>query len=186
MPKIVILNGPPRSGKDTIADNLREFYTLKFAGTLKQMTHALYGMPDIPSDFFEEVKDIPNKAFYDLTPRQAYINVSEQYIKPVHGLSFFGDRLVEKIRVMGLSHYVISDGGFYEEVIPLVKEFGADNTYLFHIKRPGFDFSEDSRTYLDPYKLGLKVMPELSNDSNIEEFIITSTATIQFELLRCN
>lgn len=186
MPKIVILNGPPRSGKDSIANNLKGFLAIKFAGVLKKMTHAFYGMSDIPSDNFEEVKDLPSKAFYGLTPREAYIAVSEQYIKPVHGLSFFGYRLVERIKRTGHSHYVISDSGFYEETIPLIKEFGINNIYLFHLTRPGFGFDNDSRIYLDPLELGLKVMPELVNDSTMEDFIIKSTAMIQFELQKCN
>ena len=149
--KLIVLNGPPRCGKDTLADFLADEFQashLKFAGRLKQMTHGLYGVP-MPAAInqFESCKDKPNPSFFGLTPRQAYIAVSETYIKPVHGKSFFGDRLLEKINQIPKPLFVASDGGLIEELIPVVEGLGSSNILILMITRPGCSFDGDSRSY---------------------------------------
>jgi hypothetical protein len=89
MTKIVLLNGPPGSGKDTLGNHAADYIpyanTYKFAEAVKLGTHALYGMPGLPRDWFETTKEIPQACFDGLTPRQAYIHYSEKVVKPIFG-----------------------------------------------------------------------------------------------------
>lgn len=88
--KFLLINGPARSGKDTLAAILAnrpqtEGRILHFAKALKDATHAAYGLFNIAYDFFEAKKDSPLPEFFGLTPRQAYIAHSEDYFKKLHG-----------------------------------------------------------------------------------------------------
>jgi hypothetical protein len=152
MQPIILVNGPPGSGKDTLGKHLVERYPqfeiAKFAWEIKERTHSLYGRPELPHDHFEEVKDIPSGFFMGLTPRQAYIHVSEMYFKPVHGQEVFGNLLVKHLttRVMA-SGYVITDSGFESEAVPVLRHYGSENCILVRINGRG-TFSNDSRSYI--------------------------------------
>lgn len=166
MKKIVLLNAPPSSGKDFGADfivnNFKGAKKDKFARVLKERTHALYGFPSRGHDYYEAVKNKPNKDFYDLTPRQAYINVSELYFKPVHGNSIFGNILADELDRYAWEIVVISDSGFVEEAQVLINKYGKENVILIQIERDGCDFNNDSRNYID---LGSDICTTLvSND----------------------
>jgi len=151
--KIILLNGPPSSGKDFAATYIVKTFKntrqVKFAGILKEKTHALYGFINRPYNYYEEVKDLPNCDFYGITPRQAYINVSELYFKPTHGKNIFGKILAEELKEYNNKLIVISDSGFTEEAEVLIKEYGAHNIILVKIEREGHTFNGDSRSYLD-------------------------------------
>lgn len=146
------MNGPPRSGKDTSAEILvrvtpRVVEHLKFASTLKQMTHRLYGVTDL-FGVSESEKDTPNSLFYGATPRQAYIAVSETLMKPLHGRDFFGQALLRQMRGLPHAHaYVVSDSGFAEEAVPIIREFGAENCLQVRLNRRGTSFAGDSRSH---------------------------------------
>lgn len=187
MKKIIILNGPPRSGKDFIADfflsdHIRNLYfndyslvKYKFASFLKNKTHNLFCdqivlhtdhtkncvnllsesiLQDYKNLFldeykYEEKKDQFLDEFYGKTPREIYIALSELFFKPLYGKSFFGERLTELIKNDSKHDlFIISDGGFEEELIPLILEFGIDNILLCHLHRENCNFSKDSRKYI--------------------------------------
>lgn len=155
MKRILFLNGPPRSGKDTLGRLLQGALlrsgwlsvSFKYAKLLKERTHALYGS-SAPHDAFEETKDEPNDLFLGLTPRQAYIAVSEKYMKPVHGEDVFGrllrDELVAELR----GHVaIITDSGFRAEAAPIIEEYGIEQCLLIRLARAGCTFEGDSRSY---------------------------------------
>lgn len=153
--KVIILNGPPRSGKDTLAklilSHLGAAYLRSFGSELKLMTHRLYGMVHSKADAFEEVKDEPSISFNGLTPRQAYINVHELYLKPVHGLEALGDLLVKSMRRRGLwsaSTLIITDAGSVEECMPIVRKYGTENITLVRIEKEGCEWN-DNRTKIE-------------------------------------
>jgi hypothetical protein len=160
---VVLLNGPPRSGKDTAAHGLLMYrpgsVLLRFSTPLKAATHALFGLRGITADHYEDCKDTPSADFMGLSPRQAYIAVSEQAVKRTFGKSFFGRVMVERLRrVRGapspasVSHWppmaVCPDSGFSIETAPVIREVGAANVILIRVHRPGFDFAQDSRSYI--------------------------------------
>jgi hypothetical protein len=46
-------------------------------------------------------------------------------------------------------NYVISDGGFSDELFPIINKIGADNFVLVQLVRDGCDYSTDSRRYFN-------------------------------------
>lgn len=157
VPPVIFINGPPRSGKDTLADHIVRtnpgFKKVKFAQVLKERTHALYGHPDLPHDWFEETKDVPNAIFLGQTPRQAYINVSEKLMKPIHGKEVFGELLLAELvkQADGVKAFVVSDSGFADEAFPVIRWVGGSNCILvrIHAEKRGCTFANDSRSHID-------------------------------------
>lgn len=180
MTRVILLNGPPRCGKDTASEFLCSWLNgvpQKISKILKLKTHAFYGLVGldnrpVPHDWFEDAKDEPQACFEGLTPRQAYIAMSEQYIKPVHGDGYLGKVLAGLIRssdqiLRAERTHVVSDSGFRGEAEELVREFGAENIRLVRITRPGYDFKHDSRGYIDLSDLGVECVDIVNpGDSN--------------------
>ncbi|MDB5415072.1 MAG: hypothetical protein JWR10_3407 [Rubritepida sp.] len=152
-PYVVFVNGPPRAGKDTLANavaNRLGARPVKFAGVLKERTHAAYGLHYAPHGHFEACKDQPRDEFLGITPRQAYIAFSEQMMKPLHGAGVFGRMLLDDMLFHKLAAgFIVSDSGFAAEAAPVVERFGAINCLLLRIWRSGHDFSGDSRSYIE-------------------------------------
>lgn len=153
--RVLFINGPPRSGKDEagrIAAQLLHDWKgveiVKFAKILKERTHALYGYGHLAHDFFEQSKDVPSDIFLGLTPRQAYINVSERLMKPVHGQAVWGKLLLGEMKNKFADYFIITDAGFYPEAVPILDHYGAENCRLIRMHRSGCDFMGDSRGYI--------------------------------------
>ena len=166
--RVIFLNGPPRSGKDYAGGILRDEFggrIFKMAGELKERTHALYRQMNIkgeplPHDYFEAAKDEPQECFLGLTPREAYIAVSERLFKPLYGQQVFGRLLAQQLEG---DLAIITDSGFAPEAEPIVEKFGAENCLLARIHRAGYDFSSDSRSYIDLSHLGVPCL-DIQND----------------------
>lgn len=177
MVKIILLNGPPRSGKDTAAEIALSiippskgiFY--RFAAPLKDMAHAMIGLPNLPSEYFNNVKDQQTPDFFGLSPREVYIWLSENCVKPRFGFDFWSRIATRKIRGMtnargDNSVVVISDCGFQEELDTLVSDFGSENIYLLHVIREGTSFASDSRSYINHDREQSRV---LNNNGTIKD-----------------
>jgi hypothetical protein len=174
--RAVFLNGPPRSGKDTLARLIVEALApdaihLKMAEPLKRATHlafaALSGATFCPSpDHFEDCKDEPNTFFLQTTPRQAYIAFSEGMLKPLLGKGVFGHLAIKALQDITQPYLVYSDCGFYDELVPLTKHIGYHNCRLVRLHRPGLDFRGDSRSYV---KQGLIESVVVNNFGTIED-----------------
>lgn len=171
--RVVLLNGPPRAGKDhtggLIVDRLvrrhgmapHQVQVHKFAKILKERTHAAYGM-SAPWDAFEDCKDVPLASFLGLTPRDAYIAFSERYMKPLHGEDVFGRFLASELSLAAqggrpLETAVITDSGFRPEAAALLHELCIDpaDVLLVRVHDPrrryaiGECFDGDSRSFID-------------------------------------
>lgn len=156
MPRIFFINGPPRAGKDTVGKLIESnagapVYQAKFAAELKRRTHALYGITTVPHDHFEGVKDCKRLEFFGVTPRRAYIAVSERLMKPLHGENVFGRLLAADIieNTSSADLVVITDSGFAAEAQPVIEFFGADACALIRVHRPGCTFDGDSRSFIE-------------------------------------
>lgn len=149
--RIVLLNGPPRCGKDTLANMLEQrhgFKHLKITSKLKEKVHGLYGMPDKRHDAFDKDKDKKLPQFLNLTPRQAYIEVWNKYLVPMHGENFLVDDLITDIDNMDHTHFVISDVGFNRESKAFFNYYHSQ-CLLFTMHRPGHSYMNDIRSYVD-------------------------------------
>lgn len=167
---LFLINGPPRSGKDTLAGLLgdeRGCYHWKLSAELKERCHAAYrltrvGGGDLPAEWFEGSKDLPCVGFRGLTPRAAYISFHEDYLKKVHGPRILGellvDRVVRECREKDMSpHWLppiaevaVSDAGDSEQCLPLVERFGQENVVLIYLSRPGVQWTDNRRQFILP------------------------------------
>ena len=179
--KIILFNGPPRSGKDTAAeiafDNFKfqddiNVIKLKFADALKRCTHEEHGLERYASDYFEETKEIPASEFFGLTPREAYIKMSEDCVKKGFGHRFWGNVLLNKIKMnikeSFFNIFLISDCGFIQEIVPMTHDYRSE-MLIIRIHRPGYTYENDSRSDIE--LPGVKLV-KVGNLKTIEEFEI--------------
>jgi len=183
--KVIILNGPPNSGKDVAA---RELVTrlngegiycrhLQFKDRLIEITKAIYG---IGADRWEEIytREGKEKCLHELgglSPRQALIHVSEEIIKKSFSRDYFGEAAAGDL-TEGVN--VFSDGGFVEEVRPIISKVGVKNVLIIRIHRTGHTFQGDSRKYL-PDGFGPLVI-DVENNGTLEEYF----KTLEYEVGR--
>lgn len=157
--KIVFLNAPPGSGKDTAGRELMRRHDWIRLYEMKQpMDRALRMFFDYDSPSWmqwEHNKDTPISELDHLpfdspvSLRQIKIAFSEQFAKPVFGPSIFGNLAVMRLyHTITLSKCtVITDSGFVEESEPIINAFHPRNCLCIHIHRPGHTFDNDSRSY---------------------------------------
>lgn len=155
---VIIFNGPPGSGKDAACEYLSKTYDythMSFKDQLFKETFKFFG---VSKGWFmkgyedRSVKETPVPQLKvngrKLSRRQAMIYVSEDFLKPKYGKSYFGDILASQINDV-TKLYCISDGGFIEELQPIINKFGTDNITIVQLTRDGCSFSNDSRKYLN-------------------------------------
>lgn len=155
MKKLLILNGPPNSGKDTLADLLvkREgFNKLQFKDSLFNILASTLGMTTeefLANHYSREDKENPIfKLVHNgdlMSPRQALIHMSENVIKKEFGENIFGINVAKRLKD---GWNVTSDGGFVEELEAIIDEIGHSNVIVVRIHRDDCSFENDSRKYL--------------------------------------
>ncbi len=168
--KIIIFNGPPKSGKDLFKDLLSNYisesteykstitYTPNFKTKLVEFVLDYYGISiDEWKERYDnrELKETSWDKLDGLSQREALIDMSENKIKPALGKDFFGKCVRNSIKnslyINELGYNIISlisDGGFKEELSPLIDEFGAENIIVFRLHRDGCDYTGDSRGWI--------------------------------------
>ena len=155
--RVVVLNGPPNSGKDTLADQLCHQY--RDAGYLAERRAFKDGLIELAAKlmlvdegWFRKVcddrdqKERAQPQLGGLSPRQALIFVSEDVVKPKLGDNYFGRFMAQNL-TEGAIHFV-SDGGFLRELVPVMDLVGRDNLLVVHLHREGCTFEGDSRDYV--------------------------------------
>lgn len=182
MAKIVILNGPPGCGKDTIAIQLVDYFNLlhgkkarfsQFKDAVYRETQKYYGIPDSEMDIFTDrlKKETPNNLLGFISPRQALIHVSESVIKPVHGQAFFGKeslKFVDK-HAKNFDMFIFADGGFIAEVDELRKHH---EVLVIRLHNGNMDFKGDSRRYLTDEELNERRVSFLDHDMHNGRFVL--------------
>ena len=183
--RIILLNGPPRCGKDTVSAILKEHspsfvHQEKFALPMKIVTPLVYSVT--LSHWKEhldtaENKDLACSEFFGKTPREVQIALSEEYLKPLHGKTIFGKLLSRRLNmVLGgmLDCVVISDSGFLEEALEVINTFGAENIQLWRIHREGCDFSKDSRNYIQLKEHGVEeyLVPNHGSLDDLRDIVV--------------
>lgn len=152
-----IFNGPPGSGKDEACHFLKsnyDYFHLEFKDQLFKETFKFFGVSK--GWFMEGYHDRSIKEMAvpqlkvngtSLSRRDAMIYVSEQIIKPNYGKDYFGLKTAENVN--HTDNYCFSDGGFVEEIHPLINKLGHEKIRIVQLYRTGCSFSSDSRNYIN-------------------------------------
>ena len=169
---VIILNGPPGSGKDTIADFIAAEFNadhLRFKTKLYAITALIN---NIKLDTFmryasdKDTKDSVELA-RGLTARQLLIETSENVIKPYYGKDYFGNDVGDSILKSDKSLFVLSDGGFPEELSSMIAagRLNRSDVVIVKLYRNGCNFDKDSRSYFDESLLhsDIKVITFVNN-----------------------
>jgi hypothetical protein len=152
---IVGFNGPPRSGKDTLAQmlqdhlNPRALIPSKLDSLSMPLRKIAYAMVDYSGELdgpdYETFKTT-RFGLLKRTGRELLIDVSERFLKPAYGSGVMADLMLERnANFTGI--VMIRDSGFQCEVDPIIGAVGAANFYLVRVHRKGCDFSNDSREW---------------------------------------
>jgi hypothetical protein len=170
MGKIILLNGPPSSGKDTAAKHIRDWYhgqrdmsdqeQWNNRCALDRMSmpikRAFAGTMSLPIDAdgncqpWESKKEevIPE---FGISYRQWQIDFSESFLKK-YDEAIFGTLLstrIERRFAKGIANLVvIPDCGFKIEIETLYANFDPKDILLVRCHRNGFNFVGDSRSYV--------------------------------------
>ena len=77
------------------------------------------------------------------------------------GSDYFGQAAARAVIGAQAANAVFSDGGFSEEIKPLIES--CDRVFIFHLCRDGFTFEGDSRDYIMDYP-SIRYALELTED----------------------
>jgi hypothetical protein len=194
----ILFNGPPRSGKDeaklVVRSLLYQYFNkedisphiMSFSTVLQKAVPALYGIQQDEWDerYNSDMKDEPWKRLFGFSQRQALIQLSEDYLKKQHGCNVFAmimTNLVANIKSQYgdmKNNIFLMDTGFNAEFAMFVDYVGKDNCLLVKVYRPGSDFSNDSRRYIDAvYHQGVDTLISV-NSKGLDEWRSTVTDSI--------
>lgn len=181
--KALLLNGPPRSGKDTIGGmlwgQLPRSHLHKFAAPIVSFMLREFGI-----DMSRVSKDNPHTSLRGRTPREVAIRYSEGFIKPLFGQNWFGEMALEEMRslaVQGQELVIFTDSGFLHEAVPLLRSLGSTNVLQVRLTRPGATYQGDSRSTWDHPEIG---HVDFDNDSRcLEDLKIKVAADLLPEIM---
>jgi hypothetical protein len=167
--RYIILNGPPRSGKTTIARELTyllngqriaENYGItqqdSFSSPMKHFVATALG-----EQYQKMDRDKPRPELNGYSVRDFLIYLAEECIKPRFGDDIFGRWLVHRSLRNPVSKprfYLVDDGGYGANELAIPRRF------VVRIERKGYSFDNDSRRYLPDYNYLLENnqgLPEL-------------------------
>jgi hypothetical protein len=171
MGKIILLNGPPSSGKDTAAKHIRAIFQRgeldpstfgtekprcildRFSMPIKRAFAGTMGLPiteDGAVEPYESGKEsiIP---MFGVSYRQWQIDFSESFLKS-YNMQIFGELLVTRIKKRFLHNIanliMVPDCGFQIEIDVLYENFAPEDILLVRCHRNGFTFQGDSRSWV--------------------------------------
>jgi hypothetical protein len=153
--KVIILNGPPGSGKDTIAEELRAADFGHLRVKTKLFSQAIEMSRISFSEWFQryndrKLKETPWDRLGGLSQREFLIKISEEWVKPIFGKDYYGRVAGEAAadELLWDNSVVFSDGGFQEEFDTIKSIVGKENILLVRLYREGTSWDGDSRGYL--------------------------------------
>lgn len=172
---IIILNAPPKSGKDVLADKIlaelgENGHRVRFKDPLYRRMAELHNLTldEVESICEGESKDQPHELLNGLIPRQELIRISEEEIKVEFGptgVAMLTAHDILDIEANTCKTIVMTGSGFPEEVEYLktaLRSFNLRNFTVVRINRDGctFDAVNDARGYI-PF--------DFEVDNNVDE-----------------
>lgn len=155
-PYVILFNGPPRVGKDTIADLLMR--TLYGGSTMRReratfkepMMKAALEIFGIPEEEYDARKDQPHPT-WGISLREWMIDFSESFMKPRFGKDVWGAAAHSRIDWWGTRPGIVvfTDLGFREEYEFVVSQTVPHKVATVQVTRGGVDWANDSRRYVD-------------------------------------
>jgi hypothetical protein len=178
--RIILLNGPPSSGKDTAAralasyllDAQTEYSVLRMSHPTKR---AFAGVVNARIDEWgnvenwEDQKDMPSELLGGKSYRQWQIEFSEKFMKPLYGEDIFGRLFAHSLEQLPEDwngYILVPDCGFEIEAETLASLLPAAHKLIVRCHRPGYDFKNDCRSYLYPASIPLQL--DLYNGSDLK------------------
>lgn len=158
-PFIIGFNGPPRSGKDTVASALADLldsegvtscpvHKLALAATMRDGAAAILGM-NLTDSKYSAIKDEPLEVLGGKSFRRFMIDMSEVFVKGIYGGDFWSRLLYSRNKTWWNATpaiLIVTDIGFQDEV-----KFFCENSSMYLnviLSRKDTDFSQDSRGYV--------------------------------------
>lgn len=155
---IIILNAPAGCGKDTVARTFLDDSNVRIACFKQPMFKIASTILGMDEEEFIKAYEVhgwkdSHKLSGGKTVRDLFISISENTIKPNFGKDYFGEMLglhIKKTEENAMQEFcwVITDGGFTEEVEALV-EMHKDRVVIVQMYREGHtSFQGDSRNWI--------------------------------------
>ena len=178
MQHLIVFNAPKRSGKSyarNLVSKIIGAHDCAFSDILYDSVPLLYGIE--PKRFMNwcntvdvdgvDEKDKPKEELFGMKPRDALIDISENYLKPKFGRDCIAQITARKVKQEPV---VVMDSGFVDELSPFIDALGipTENVYLIHINRPNHTWDGDSRHTIHPWGDMKHIVIE--NDGDIMDF----------------
>lgn len=155
---VVGFNGPPRSGKDTMARMLWEHMDslgvnlpvreVSLSMPLRRIAYSMVGYEGryLEGRAYEDFK-VTHFSDFGKTGRQLMIDISEKFLKPC-----YGSKIMAKLLIQDLGDFpgvaLVRDTGFQVEADTLGDFVGEHNFYVARVGRSGYNFTIDSREWV--------------------------------------
>ncbi len=123
----------------------KTIYAQSFKETLIDIALVIANVERSTWNYWYTAKETPRVELGGLSCRQFLIKVSENAIKPAFGNGYFGNAAANKL-LHGMN--VFTDGGFVEEIEPIIQKIGVENVIIVRLSRNGHTFKNDSRNYI--------------------------------------
>lgn len=147
MTRILAINGPPRAGKDTLAEHL--FIGLTNEGVrcaVTSLAEPIYNSLNLEYLYGDLTLDEIKK---DPSFRNFITRFAENCVKPIFGETFFVCETVNKINKSNYDVVIISDLGFPVELEVLEVYYPVD---IIRLEKENTSFNNDSRRYVGKHK----------------------------------
>jgi hypothetical protein len=147
-PRIIFVNGPPRSGKDEIgrimSTSCPHVQTMKFAQPLIDAMQSAFGVSCV--DGYDKMARVSE--LFGRNRREVAIAMSEDFYKPMFGDDVFGKICLQKsLKIDPNKTIVFTDSGFRAEAEPIIAHYLSSSIEMVTVSRPGTNFDGDSRSY---------------------------------------
>lgn len=192
-PTIILLNGPPGSGKDTAALHIREQFNRsslpypdcfldRFSMPNKRAfaaTVGAYCSPDGIVQDWEEIKNDPHILLNGRSYRNWQQDFSERFMKPLYGEDIFARLLINRIHDVvdedcPNAFFVIPDSGFQVEVDALARMRDIWDMHLIRITERG-TYEGDTREFVEPFPgMPFTIIPNKGSESTFKELVATT------------